>query len=47
MFANHQEIQRDKILAKDKRTEAINRNIDFKIKKLKIKTIKINNGKIL
>ena len=40
MLANHQEIQRNKILARNKRTDAINRNIDFKNKKLKHKTMK-------
>jgi hypothetical protein len=34
MLANHQEIQKSKIKASLKRTEAINRNIDFKNKKL-------------
>ena len=40
MLANHQEIQKNKIAARNKRTEAINRNIDFKNKKLKMKTMK-------
>ena len=39
MLANHQEVQRDKIIARNKRTEAINRNIDFKNRKLTIKNI--------
>jgi hypothetical protein len=40
MLANHHEIQRDKIDAKNKRTDAINRNIDFKNKKLTINLTK-------
>tara|TARA_R110000737_G_scaffold216026_1_gene232489 strand:+ start:1243 stop:1527 length:285 start_codon:yes stop_codon:yes gene_type:complete len=34
MLANHQEIQREKVKAGLKRTEAINRNTEFKFKKL-------------
>ncbi|MGK0464820.1 hypothetical protein [Clostridium sp.] len=34
MLANHQEIQRDKIKARNLRTGAINKNTNFKLKKL-------------
>ena len=37
MLANHQEIQRSKVNATIDRTKAINKNTDFKIKKLKLK----------
>ena len=40
MIANHHEIQRGKINARNKRTEVINKNIDFKNKKLTTKIIK-------
>lgn len=34
LLANHHQIQRQKIDARNRRTEAINRNIDFKNRKL-------------
>lgn len=37
MLANHQEIQRDKIKASTDRTRVIEKNVDFKNKKLNLK----------
>lgn len=37
MLANHQEIQREKVSASIKRTESIDKNTDFKNRKLNLK----------
>lgn len=37
MLANHQEIQRNKIIASEKRTKVISSNVDYKKQKLKLK----------
>jgi ribosomal silencing factor RsfS len=44
MLANHQEVQRKKVLARNMRTEAIKKNVEFKNKKLEVKKKELWGG---